>query len=58
MTAFYPNNKNDITQKYRLYILSGAIYNASKMWILNGAKESPETLATIFYERLFPENNK
>ena len=57
MTAFYPNNKNNITQKYRLYILSGAIYNASKMWLLNGTKESPETLATIFYERLFPENN-
>lgn len=53
MKIFYKNSDEDINEKYKLYILSGALYNSSKMWILNGMKETPEELAKIFVDRMF-----
>lgn len=53
MKTYYKNSDESVTEKYRLYILSGGLYNSSKMWILNGTKESPEMLAEIFVNRLF-----
>lgn len=53
MGIFYPDHKEEIVSQYRLYILSGALYNTCKMWLLSGAKETPEELAKIFVDRMF-----
>jgi AcrR family transcriptional regulator len=53
--TFYPGNSKDTSSKYNLYILSGALYNSCKIWLMSGSKESPEELAKIFVNRLFKE---
>lgn len=52
MKMFYQktSSSEDI---YNVYFLSGALYNASKIWILSGLKESPEDMAKFFVNRMF-----
>ncbi|NLC48579.1 MAG: TetR/AcrR family transcriptional regulator [Tenericutes bacterium] len=50
---FYPEEHNETSSKYNLYILSGALYNTCKIWLINGCKETSEELAKIFVDRLF-----
>ena len=58
MLVFYPETKTNIEYKYNLYILSGALYNTCKMWLLTGLKEDSSILAKIFVDRLFNNSNK
>ena len=39
-------------ERYRLYFLSGAMYNTTMQWLKNGAKESPQQMARAFIEML------
>lgn len=53
MTVFYPDYADNIEDRYSIFILSGAIYNTCKMWIMNGLKETPEEIAQIFVNKMF-----
>ncbi len=53
MSSLYPYKDNDIKSRYELYIFSGSLYNACKMWILGGLKEDEKELAIIYVNRMF-----
>ena len=44
--------------RYKLYILSGALYNTCKMWLINGLKEDSKFLAKTFVDILYPSKLK
>lgn len=58
MVIFYPKALTNIESRYKLYILSGALYNTCKMWLINGLKEDSKLLAKAFVEILFPNESK
>lgn len=55
ITIFYPNYKKELKSEYRLYILSGALYNVGKAWINKGLKEDSATISKIFVDKLYPK---
>ena len=55
ITIFYPNYKEELRSEYRLYILSGALYNVGKTWINKGLKEDSATISKIFVDKLYPK---
>lgn len=57
MVIFYPKALTNIEARYKLYILSGALYNTCKMWLINGLKEDSKLLAKAFVEILFPNES-
>ena len=57
MVIFYPKALTNTEARYRLYILSGALYNTCKMWLINGLKEDSKLLAKAFVDILFPNES-
>lgn len=57
MVIFYPKAITNTEARYKLYILSGALYNTCKMWLINGLKEDSKLLAKAFVEILFPNES-
>ena len=55
ITIFYPNYREELIEEYRLYILSGALYNVGKTWINKGLKEDSATISKIFVDKLYPK---
>ena len=58
ITIFYPNYREELIEEYRLYILSGALYNVGKTWINKGLKEDSATISKIFVDKLYPKEKK
>lgn len=46
---FYNKAKN-IKEQYNYYFISGGLYNIYYNWLINGCKETPKDLATMFMD--------
>ena len=46
------NMPYDSPDRYKIYFMSGALFNMTMKWLRDGAKESPYEMATIFLKLL------